>query len=144
MTQNTTVSLLQEIYQNARTAIDAIQALLPKSNSAHFNDSLRRQIDEYRKIADAAAVQLRGFRELPVDNPIFEKIGMWAGVQMSTLTNKNTDHMAEIMIDGSTAGVNSITRRLHTNRSVDPAARALAHQLISTEQHNIDLMRNFL
>jgi len=63
---------------------------------------------------------------------------------MSTVTNKNPGHMAEIMINGSTMGVIEMTKYLHANHNVDPAARVLAHKLISTEQHNIDLMKNFL
>lgn len=144
MNQTETVALLKEIYQNARTAIDAIQVLLAKSTSAHFTDSLRSQVSQYHEIADEAAMQLRGFRELPADNPIFERIGMWASVQMSTVTNKNPGHMAEIMINGSTMGVIEMTKYLHANHNVDPAARALAHKLISTEQHNINMMKNFL
>lgn len=144
MNQNATVTLLKEIYQNARTAVDAIQVLLSKSTSSHFTASLHSQISEYRQIANEAAEQLRGLRELPADNPIFERIGMWASVQMSTMANKSPDHMAEIMINGSTMGVIEMTKRLHANRNVDPATQALAHKLISTEQHNIDLMKYFL
>ena len=144
MNQNATVALLKEIYQNARTAVDAIQVLLTKSTSSHFTGSLQSQAAQYRQIANEAAAQLQGFRELPADNPIFERIGMWASVQMSTMANKSPDHMAEIMINGSTMGVIEMTKHLHANHNVDPAAQALAHKLIGTEQNNIDLMKNFL
>ena len=144
MDQTETVRLLKEVYQNSRTAVDAIGTLLPKTSSEDFASSLRRQMEEYRKIADDAAMQLRGFRELPEESGVFSKLGMWTGVQMSTLVNKSTDHMAEIMINGSTMGVIEMTKYLNANPDVSSFALDLARRLVAAEQDNIDVMRRYL
>ncbi len=144
MNQPETVSLLQEIYQNARTAVEAIETLLSKSSASQFTASLKSQASRYREIAKSAAAQLGGFRELPAENPIFDRIGLWASLQMGTLTNHAPGHMAEIIINGSTAGIVSLTKRLHAAPQTDPAAKALAHDLLDTEQQTIRLMGSFL
>lgn len=144
MNQNETVSLLKEIYQSAKTAMDAISVLIPKAHDSEFRQSLKTQLEEYHNVADDAAMQLHGFRELPDDVSVFSKLGMWSAVQMNTITNSNTDHMAEIMINGSTMGIIDMTKALKNNDDVDVYATDLAQRLIKTEQNNIELMKRFL
>lgn len=144
MNQNETVSVLKEIYQSAKTAVDAINTLIPKTHSIDFRESLKTQLEEYHSVADDAAVQLRGFHELPSDVSIFTKLGMWSAVQMNIITNTNTDHMAEIMINGSTMGIIDMTKRLKNSDDISPHAEDLANRLIKTEQNNIELMKRYL
>lgn len=144
MEQAETVRLLKEVYHNSKTAVDAIGTLLTKTGAMDFAADLQQQVEEYRAIAEEAAEQLRGFRELPEESSVFSKLGMWAGVQMSTLVNKSTDHMAEIMINGSTMGVIEMTKYLNANPDVSSFAQQLAQRLVAVEQRNIDMMRQYL
>lgn len=144
MNQNETVSVLKEIYQSAKTATEAISVLIPKTHSHHFHKALKMQLEEYHDIAEQAAMQLHGFRELPDDASVFTKLGMWSAVQMNTITNTNTDHMAEIMINGSTMGIIDMTKTLRSNTDISPYAVELGQKLIKTEQNNIELMKQYL
>lgn len=139
-----TIDLLKEIYQSSKTAMDAISILIPKTKDPDFKNILEYQLNEYHSIADEAAMQLRGFRELPNDGDVFTKIGMWTAVKMNTVTNSNTDHMAEIMINGSTAGIVDMTRYIRTHPDCDVYSSELADRLISTEENNIKYMRGYL
>ncbi|MCX7714528.1 MAG: hypothetical protein N2171_02205 [Clostridia bacterium] len=144
MNQKHTIELLKEIYKSAKTAVDAINILISKSRASNFHDDLERQQREYYNIADEAAAQLHKFRVLPDEANMFTKLGMWSAVQMNTLTNQNSNHMAEIMINGSTMGVIDMTRSLKLYPDVDAHAADLANKLIKTEQNNIEIMKNYL
>lgn len=144
MNQNATVKVLKEIYQSAKTAMDAISVLIPKAQASDFRTSLENQLEEYHNIADEATMQLHGFRELPDDVSVFTKLGMWSAVQMNTITNQNTDHMAEIMINGSTMGIIDMTKYMKNNHDISPYVTDLASRLIKTEQKNIEVMKQFL
>lgn len=139
-----TIDLLKEIYQSSKTAMDAISILIPKAKESEFKNILEYQLNEYHEIADEAAMQLRGFRELPDDSDVFTKIGMWTAVKMNTVTNSNTDHIAEIMINGSTAGIVDMTRYMRTHPDCDVYSVELANRLISAEENNIQYMRGYL
>ena len=89
-------------------------------------------------------MQLSGFRELPDDSDVFTKLGLWSSVQLNTVTNKNVDHMAEILISGSTMGLIDMTRFVRSDKDIDQYALELGNRLITTEQKNIEIMRNFL
>lgn len=144
MNQYETVKMLKEIYRSSKTAMDAISILLSKTDSPEFRESLQNQLDSYRDIAEQAVMQLSGFRELPDDSDVFSKLGLWSAVQINTVTNKNVDHMAEIMISGSTMGIIDMTRFVHSDKDVDVYAVELGNRLINVEQKNIDIMRSFL
>lgn len=144
MDQNKTVELLKEVYQSCITAMDAIGILIPKTNSMTFRASLQQQQEEYHQLADEASMQLQGFRELPNENSVFSKLGMWTSVQMSTITNQNTEHFAELMINGSTMGIIEMTQLLNHTDGIDPHAKDLAERLLETEHNNIELMKSYL
>lgn len=144
MNQNETVKMLKEIYRSAKTAIDAISMLMPKSTSREFSHALENQLSEYSDIAQQALMQLSGFCELPDDNSVFSMLGTWSAVQLNTVTNKNPDHMAEILISGSTMGLIDMTRFVRADKDIDAYAVDLGNRLIKTEQKNIDIMRSFL
>jgi hypothetical protein len=144
MDRENTVALLKEIYQSAKTAMDAISVLIPKARSPKFRASLEKQQAQYHKVASDATVQLQGYRQLPDEVSVFSKLGMWSAVQMNTITNQNTDHMAEIMINGSTMGVIDMTKFMKNHPDVEPHAADIANRLIEIEQANIEIMKQYL
>lgn len=144
MNQNRTVDVLREVYQSAKTAMDAINMIIPKARTGEFKNALEQQLDRYHNIADEATIQLQGYRELPNDTDIFTKLGVWSSVKMNTLTNQNTEHMAEIMINGSTLGIVDMTKFVRANEDISVYSRDLANRLIDIEHDNITIMKEFL
>ena len=69
---------------------------------------------------------------------------MWTAVRMNTVTNSNPDHIAEIMINGSTLGIVDMTKYINSHEGCDVYAVDLANRLIDTEEKNIEYMRGWL
>lgn len=144
MSNNESVDLLKKIYENAKTGIDAIALLLPKTHSDNFKQLLTQQQNKYYEIANEAYMQLCGYRELPPEGGVFSKLGMWTSVQMNTVNTKKTDRMAEVMINGSTEGIIEMTKIINSSTNADRHSRDLASRLVSAEQDNIRLMQSYL
>ena len=69
---------------------------------------------------------------------------MWGAIQMETLADASSEHIAEMMINGSTMGVVEMTKQLHRLPEASSGARHLAEDFLSGEQRHIDRMKEHL
>lgn len=58
-------------------------------------------------------------------------------INLNTLTDKSTSHIAEMIIQGATMGVIDITKRIKEYSEVDEEILELANDLLKFEQRNI-------
>ncbi len=58
--------------------------------------------------------------------------------------NKNTSHIAEMMINGTTMGIIDMTKRLNELDDADAGAKKLAEDYIVNEQQNIENLKKHL
>lgn len=124
--------------------MDTIDMLLSKANSRDFRYQLEKQKGKYYEIAEEAARELHGFRELPLENGVIAKLSMWGSVQMSAMNPKKTDRIAEMLINGSTEGIIEITKYINNAQGVSSVSEHVANRLIGIERENIKLMQNYL
>lgn len=142
MTQ--TQKLLQSVVENARTGLDGCEQLVQRAEDPGIRDELMRQCQQYqnfvrdaeRALADAGAKPHR-------KNPI-ERVGMWMGVQMNTMTDTSPSHIADMIIQGATMGVTEMTKDMNATPEADGNARGIASSFITAQQENIDKMKAFL
>lgn len=144
MERTETVDLLKEIYQNASTAVDAMQILSARSSNLRFADSLTSQAANYRRIADAASAALSGCQTFLPPATGWARLNLWADMQFRTVLDKTPAHIAQILITGSTSGMISVTHCLHADPDASPAARSLAQELLDTELACIAFLQDFL
>lgn len=144
MDTNTAKSVLNNIYLNAKTGSRGINDLMPKADSADFLAQLKAQDDTYRTIQQEAANQLIQMGEAPTDIGPLKKASMWASVNLNTLVNSDTSHLAELMITGSTMGITQMTKVLNGYQNPDPQIKALGDRLVQTQQQHIDQLKTYL
>ena len=140
----TEVSVLNSIYRGARIGSESIENILPKTEHPAFRDDLRTQEGEYEAIMKEAANRLMEKGNTPDPIGSYKKVTMKAAVEMSTMANCDTSHLAEIMIKGSTMGITNMTKILNGYQNPDPQVAGLAQKLITTEQQNIERLKTYL
>ena len=141
---NETVQLLQDVVRNARTGQDAVEHLMQKTDEGGMRDELIREKEDYavtRRESERALVNAGGRAE-PV-GPL-AKAGMWAGLEMETLTDRSNAHIAEIVIQGATMGVIEMTKALNSYDGADANARDLASRFVVQQNETIDRQKRFL
>lgn len=79
-----------------------------------------------------------------LDLSALAKIRSRTMLNFSTLTDKSTSHIAEMLIMGSTAGVIDMTKSLRKYSDAPKESRELAQHLLVMEEKNIEELKQFL
>jgi len=69
---------------------------------------------------------------------------LWMGVQMNTLLDKTSSHMAEMLIQGSSMGMIDNTKTLNTHKNLSPKVEKLTRRLNEIEENNVEAMKRYL
>ena len=153
--------LLQEVYRGAAMGREAIRLLLPRVENARFRSDLMTQSRQYESTAANAEQQLRALGKCPRELAEGKRNMLRMSLGMNTLLNRETSHLAELMIQGSNMGIVSLTKILNSfgtptqnpaqtqqeNLQTAPArnqAIQLARDTIRFEEDNIDRLKVYL
>ena len=136
--------LLISIYQNISTAMQSINDLIKKTDDKRFKDLLNAQYSRYdkfqakiEKLAHKDGVELK-------DNNWFEKAKLWSSVQMSTLTDDSTRHLAELMLVGTVMGTLTCYKNKIDYKNASTPALELLQELEKMEEANFDELKKYL
>lgn len=136
--------LLISIYQNTSTAMQSINDLVKKTEDKKFIDLLNAQYKRYdkfqaktEKLAHENQVELK-------DNNWFEKAKLWSSVQMSTIADNSTRHLAELMLIGTVMGTLTCYKNKIDYKNADKNNLTLLAELESMEESNFDELKKYL
>lgn len=109
---NDNVKLLNFIYQNSQMGVETIDQLEKIIEDKKFKSYLKEKYEGYLKIHKDAKEKLNnhGYDEKGIST--FEKIRTYLTINIQTLTDKSTSHIAEMMMVGSTMGIVNAIRTL--------------------------------
>lgn len=146
METNASINLefLNKIYQNAQMGSNSITYVSEKTNDTKLLSQLQIQLQEYNEIASEAADALLKNDKIPKEKGPMAQVGLWSSVQMNTLVDKTSDHIAEIMMQGSTMGIIDMAKALRKYSNAEAGTIALGEKLIKTEEENFQRMKEFL
>lgn len=141
---NGNAELLNFIYQNSQMGVETIDKLKEIAEDEAFKQQLEAQFNEYRNIHYAAKQKLNenGYDEKGIG--AFEKIRTYLMLNMQTLTNKSTPHIAEMLIIGSNMGVIDAIKNLREYEGVEADITGLMERLLKFEEDNIHQLKTFL
>lgn len=136
--------MLQYIMKNAEMGCRGINDVKHYSNSEDMTRALRTQNIEYGRIYHSAynMLRLRGAES--------SHVSPFTAAMAKTVTRRemkndsSNSHIAEMVIQGNTMGVQKIARRIRQYNSSSKSVESLAHRLMETQQNNIEQMRGFL
>lgn len=156
-------TLLQEIYRGADMGQASIRLLLPKVENAGFRSDLQTQYEQYQRLGQQAEDGLKALGRCPRESSGGQRWMLWMNIQLDTLWNKETSHLAEMMIQGSNMGIISLTKVLNSygvpqeqGGETPPArpgqtppptpgqAAALAREMVRVEEDNIQRLKAYL
>lgn len=141
---NSDIQLLNEIYQNSTTAINAITTMLNKAHGQKLYDCLFEQMLRYRKIAEQSEKLLLEYHYTPKTVSAIDKSGLNFALNIVGFGKISPHRMAKILIHGSTEGIYEIVTFVNTCADASKSSRHLAYDLIKIEEDNIEKLNNFL
>ncbi len=138
-------AVLEEVYKATSMGVAASDYLLPKVADDTLRTQVERQRDNYQGMAQKAADLLKARGQVPHTgtNPM-QKAMLWGSIQMETMADRTTSHMAQMMIEGSTMGIVDMQKRLNDLPPSQGEPRKLAEEFIEGEQHSIENLKKLL
>ncbi len=144
--KGTTGALLEGIYQNAKMGSEALLSLLPKVADSGLRRDLTAQLDGYEGYAKRAEEYLCEQGNEAQGASFWQKMTTKVGINVNTLMDSDTSHIAEMVIEGSNMNITeSVTLlREYENCHVPEKALRLCRDMIAFEQSNVEKMQNYL
>ncbi len=141
---NGNVELLNFIYQNSQMGVGTIEHLIGITEDEEFKQQLETQYSEYNEIHMSVKLMLnaKGYDEKGLS--AFEKIRTYLMINMQTLADKSTSHIAEMLIIGSNMGVIDAIKNIKKYQDAEPDIRSLMERLLAFEENNIQSLKVFL
>ncbi len=136
--------LLNKIYRNSRTSMEAISEVMPSVSSEDMARVLKKQKNKYQKIAKEASDSLGELDRLPDEEGIFEKIGFSLTFRFGILRDKSEPNLASVLIEGCNGGIGDIRGELNAQENYKTECINLAEILIETEEEMIRDLQRFL
>ena len=136
---------LNAVYQNIRTAVQSIEDILPKVKDSNFQRELASEEDKYLVLEKecelfAKAEKIDGIK----DNNWLEKARLWSSINLSTLTNKTTRHIAEMMLFGTFMGYITCVKDLYDHKNLSKEIDDILSRLKEFERKNLDSLMSYL
>ncbi len=141
---NSDTKLLNEIYQNSITAINAISSMLIKIRDEKLYNCLFEQMLRYREIANNAKSMLNDTDSFPSSLNFFEKSGFHLAVDVVGFGHISSRRLAKILISGSKEGIFDLANHINSCTDASQQSRFLAYDLIGIEEESINKMNEFL
>ena len=144
--KNKDAELLQDIYSNVKMGSESIINLLPKIKDDNMKTLMTNQLDQYEKYALQVRKELvsQGIEPKEV-NPV-AKLGAKIGMEMKSMQDSTTSHMAEMMVQGSTMDVTDLLQKVTIYEKCPECKQSvsLAKEIVAFEERNIEKMKEFL
>lgn len=136
--------LLTYIHQNAQMGVRTIEHLLTLVEEDRLTRQLRSQRDGYQHFQRRAKEQLRLLgRDQEGLSPL-EKAKTYLMIQMDTLTDRSSAHIAEMLITGSNMGILDAAKCIRQYPHARGDVVALVKGLSAFEEDNVQKLKAFL
>ena len=138
------VKILWEVQRNTEMGMTAIDTILDKIGNDDFSLQLARQSLYYSEIHNKALDQiLRDEGEVYRGSQIADMM-LKGSIHANTAFNVSREHLAEMMIQGSSRGITSMWKAMKHNGLAADETVVLAQELVDFEQKNIEKLKEFL
>lgn len=138
------IGIYREIQKNAEMAIKAIDTVSDKVYDDGLSMQIAREAIKYSELRGRAVDKLlQGKAETYKAKP-FSDMMLTSGINMNTMLNTSTSHIAELMIRGSNRGIIDMNKTLNRYPDAKGSAVELAKELMDFEEKNITRLKKYL
>ena len=138
------LEILNKIYENAQMGSNSITYVSEKTDDTELLKELQNELTQYNEVSSEASQKILELNEIPKESGPMAQVGLWSSVQMNTLMDKSTSHIAEMMMQGNAMGVIDMAKTIKNAENKSADAEQLAQKLIETEENNFQNMKQFL
>ena len=144
MIEQDTIKLLRECDAGVKMGVSSLRDVLPYVRS----EKLKQLLSDCRAEHDRLDGELQGLLDRYGDegkdpNPISQKMSE-LGTKLKLSVHESDQTIADLMTDGCSMGVKSLSRYLNRYAAADEASKGIARRLIALEETLAAELRGFL
>ena len=136
--------MLGSLCQDADTGRSAAQHVLKLVHNDALACTVREQLEDYDHAYQSAAQILLEARCEPPKPKSVAKAMTAVSTDMQTMLDASSSKIAQMMIQGNTMGITTITKQLHQYGEGNQDIVDLACKQVEMEQRNIENLKKFL
>ena len=142
--ENHNSELLNAVFKNVTMATHAIDSIRDKITNKKLLKLVEKQNEIYEKLtADCKTLASEISQEINAINP-FLKMSSSVSINMKTMMNDETNHIAEMLIQGTTMGITDIIKSLGDFSTANKEIKNVAITLQHSEEEFVDSLKTFL
>ncbi|WP_343208938.1 hypothetical protein [Anaerolentibacter hominis] len=141
---NGNTELLNYIYQNSQMGVLTISQLLEIVTDKEFQTVLKEQLREYKIFHHKSKELLNqhGLDEKGLSR--MEKVRTNFMIDIQTMNDKSSNHIAEMMMTGSTMGIINALRNSRKYKDAEKNILDLMKNLLHMEEKNFEELKKFV
>ncbi len=137
-------AVLGESYRNTRMGREAINVIISKVEDDELALDLNRQACKFVQLEEKIQKEFQKAEEKAPEESFMNRTRLWSGIQMNTLLNASTEHLADMMIQGNTKGITDLMKVVKANKGVQKEYYEMAQELMDFEEKNIEKLKAYL
>ena len=129
----------------SQMGVETLNQLIPMIDNEAFKKRIEAQLKEYEQIHEEAKKLLNrhGYDEKGIG--ALEKIMAYLMIDMKTLMDKSSSHIAEMLIQGSNMGIIDAVKRINQyEKEAEKEVTALMKRLLKFEENNVERLKEAL
>ncbi len=140
--KQTDFELLTSVYQNAEIAVQSIENLLSIVKDDNLKEELKKERRSYIGFFKYCR-EVDTKKELK-ENNFFEKSRLWLSIKMTTVFDKSTRHIAEMMLLGTVMGTLQCYKDLSDHKKSNEEVLSLTNELLKMQERYFNRLKRFL
>lgn len=138
------VKLYHHIQRNARLAMNALDAVTERVYDKELSVEMSREFITFADIHNRALKELTKEKEEGYRNSQVQEVLQRSGLQMSTLLDSSTSHVADILFQENSRCVTDIWKNMKTYEGAGKECMELAEELAGFEEKNMERLKKYL
>lgn len=138
------IRLLEFIFKNAKMGSETIEDLIDINEDLKFRDELIYEKETYDDFVSKVNKIMKKMGKEAKDLSFFTEMQSYLMIKMETLKDKSSEHIAGMLMQGSTMGIVQITKKLREYKDSDKEVVKLAKRLLEIEEKNFYELKKYL
>ena len=137
-------NLLDKAYINVRMASFAIDCIIDKIENPKLEELIRKQNDFYLDTTEQIEKLCTELKHQPKDISIFLKGSSFASINLKSMMNNETQHLAEMLTQGTTMGITEMIKARTDFPTKNDDILKIVDSITGSEEKFVESLKDFL
>ncbi len=138
------IDLLRKCSEGVKMGVATIDEVLPHVKSDKFRNTLFSSKTTHEKLYSEIIKLLHQIGIPKKEPPLMAKGMLWFKTNINEMMHKSDSAVADLITDGCSTGVKSLTKYLNQYKKADDTVKNIAKRLIDSEEKLIESMKEYL